>query len=95
MILVENYLNDSFGVYGKEKNFEDAGELQKTNEFLKFCYTYMKTILPDCHVISHRRSDLLFTDQYYPHGCEPWHQNEYLYHEAADLIEAIFIQEEL
>ena len=90
IILVENYLCTGYGMYGAEKSFENEyGDINYTNIKLKECYKYFEEMYEGIHVITNTRKELEFTDIEYPHGCFPWHQNEYLYYEVAEKIEDI------
>lgn len=86
IILVENYLCSGYGEYGKEQNFPEQERLNAENEWLAYCYGALKKKLSGIKIIPLVRKELFFSDIGYPHGCAPWHGNEYWYGEVADQI---------
>lgn len=92
IVLVENYMCIAHGVYGAEELFgEEYGDIAGLNERLKECYQYFEEQYMGIHIVSNTKKELEYTDNVYPHGCVPWHQNEYLYYEMAEKIEQIIL----
>ncbi len=95
MILVENYLCESYGIYAAEQEFSEIKEIQRMNEQLKRCYQYFENRYEGIHIIRNIEFELEYTDKEYPHGCHPWHQNEYYYHLLAEKMEEILLEKTL
>ena len=94
MILVENYLCEGYGRYGAEQLYPEVECIQRQNQVLKELYQFFQEQWAGIKVISNDRQELLFTDEEHPHGCYPWHQNEYLYYSLADQIEKYVIADQ-
>lgn len=91
IILIENYLNGFHGIYNKDLKFTDHSKICRTNSFLKKCYDFFRENFPGIHVIRNHDPELEYSDDLFPHGCFPWHQNEYLYHDIADQIDRFLL----
>lgn len=93
IILAENYLCEAKGCYEPEEYYPELSDIRKTNELLRECYRYLEEQYGDgLRVVKNHNALLEYTDVDYPHGCYPWHQNEYLYHEMAYKIEKMILQ---
>lgn len=93
IILVENYLCEAKGVYSPEEKYPEYMAIRETNILLKQCYCYLESHYREgLLIIRNDRMSLEYTDVDYPHGCYPWHQNEYLYYEMADKIEQAILE---
>jgi len=93
IILVKNYLCEGYGRYGVEHLYPEVNCIRKQNLILEEYYVFFEKHYSGIKVITNDRTDLEFTDEEYPHGCYPWHQNEFLYYAIADKIEQYVIED--
>jgi hypothetical protein len=79
VVLVENYLCERKGTFGKTAAYEDLFEIQEINKVLKECYEFFEKEYPEVPIVRMERSDLNYTDEYFRYGCRPWHMNALAY----------------
>ncbi len=87
IILIENYLCESYGDNENKTNFTNSEEIEQINILLSNKYKFFINNFPGITVI--KTSDLLdyYTDIKYEYGCFPWHLNERVNIQIASEIE--------
>lgn len=87
VILVKNYLMESFGEYSGEEVFENISWIKQINQLLKKYYEYIEKEFEGIRVIEVKKEVTQFSDITYRYGCYPWHYNEA---RELDLFEALW-----
>lgn len=87
IILIENYLCESYGDNGNKTKFTNIEEIDQINILLSYKYKFFRANFPGITVI--KTSDLhdYYTDIKYEYGCFPWHLNELVNIRIASEIE--------
>ncbi|WP_026526308.1 glycosyltransferase family 2 protein [Butyrivibrio sp. VCD2006] len=92
IILLKNYLCEGFGYYGEDLKYEELDSIITTNKVLAGLYDYLVEELSGISVIEACEKRLSFTAEDYPHGCLPWHQNEYVYAKIENELEKTILK---
>jgi len=79
IILVRNYLAESFGTAEKQLIFDNIAEIKQLNAIIKECYEFFEENCPGVKVIDCSTDGLLYSDEFFRHGCLPWHYNSDYY----------------
>lgn len=87
VVLVRTRLCETYGRTAGMQSFAQAEEIRKTNARIQGYEDFFLAQFPGVHIIETEDERLLFTDSEFPHGCYPWHINEYWYFKMADQIE--------
>ncbi|MDD3415206.1 MAG: glycosyltransferase [Lachnospiraceae bacterium] len=66
--------------------FEDVMEIRKCNQRLDNCYNYFSEICDGAKIIEVENMDNYVTSSEFRHGCYPWHLNNAVYHDIANMI---------
>ena len=75
VILVENYLAESFGDYNMTREYKEVEQIRKINRQIEAHYSFFKKNAPEYIVIQADERNNCFTDQKFRHGVHPWHYN--------------------
>ncbi len=75
VILVENYLAESFGDYNMTREYKEVEQIRKINRQIEAHYTFFKENAPEYIVIQADDRNTCFTDHKFRHGVFPWHYN--------------------
>ena len=81
VVIIENYLCEKHGMYYDTfTEFHQIQEIREMNQELKWCYRYLRTLLPEAFVTEASEfQELVFTHEDFPFGCEPYYYNEGYY----------------
>ncbi len=74
-LLAEGYGNDM----EMKQNYDNIGEIRKTNLLLNEYYNYFIEKMPDAMVIEVEDLFCYYTDENFKHGCFPWHLSDRAY----------------
>lgn len=86
VIVVENYLTETYSDGESVAVYEDMEAIKKTNGILGEYYRHIRDRYPQMPVVEAYRADLYCTDMKYEYGCFPWHLNEWANIGIADMI---------
>lgn len=86
IVLVRNHLSESYGSREERKNFPEVNELRKINEMLCELEEYFIKTFPESITVDLTSDSGYYTDEFYAHGCFPWHLNNEIYLEAGKKI---------
>ena len=86
IIMVKNFLAEKFGTPGDQKTYDNIDEIRQKNAIIGKCYTFFEANFPDIKTIDIGKRDICYSDEYFRHGCAPWHYNQDYYAEVRSLI---------
>ena len=87
VVLIENYLSETYGNPEKQHSYEDQELIRRQNRTLEKYYAFVEEICPDAVVIRPSSDELYFTDENFGYGRYPWHLNEIVNQRIAERIE--------
>lgn len=92
IILVKMKLATCYGNNTCKHQFKELDRIEAINRRLDEYYEMFIELCPKAIVIDVETSNLFYTDEFYRHGCHPWHLNQYIYSETAKKIEEVIRQ---
>jgi len=90
IVLIKNFLAETFGTAENRKSFENINDVRRTNAIIAKCYDYFEANCPGIKVIDIRKSEIFYSDENFRHGCAPWHYNQSYYLAMRELILSYF-----
>ena len=91
IVLVENYLSETFGNPEEQTAYDNLEEIRKQNETLRKYYAAAEELCSDAVIIrpleDSEISKWYFTDEKFGYGVYPWHLNEIVNQKIAKEVE--------
>jgi len=86
IILVKNYLAESYGTEECQTIFCNIREIRQLNAMIGDCYAYFEANYPGIRIIDLNDFYFVYSDRDFRHGCAPWHYNQDYYVALRDKI---------
>lgn len=86
VIMIRNYLTESYGDIYKQMEYGDIEFIRKANKTIHKCYDYIQKHFPKMYVVDVSGEQQYFTDIQYEYGAYPWNLNTRINKEMAEHI---------
>ena len=86
IIMIRNYLTESYGTVYEQTEYEDIQKIRSANEVIRNCYDYIEEHYPEIKVVDMSKEQYYITDERYEYGVYPWYLNTMINEKIADVI---------
>ena len=94
IILVKNFLTETFGSEENRKSFENIDDIRRANAIITKCYNFFEANCSGITVIDLGKGKIFYSDENFRHGCVPWHYNQAYYLAIREMINNFVIRRE-